>query len=110
MTSSESSLVRLGLDHQHRLVGAGNDEVQLRGLELGLGRVEDVFTVDVADARGADGALERDARQRHGGGCADHRDDIGIDFGVDREHRRDHLHLVVEAAREERAQRPVDQP
>ena len=102
-------LVGFRFDHQHRLLGAGDDEVQLRGLELGLGRVQDVLAVDVAHARGADRAVERDARERHRGGGAEHRRDVGIDFRVDREHGRDDLHLVVEAAREERAQRPVDE-
>jgi hypothetical protein len=64
---------------------------------------------EVAHARGADRALERDARERDRGRGADHRGDVGIDFGVDREHGRDDLHFVVEAVREERAQRPVDE-
>ena len=40
---------------------------------------------------------------------ADHRRDVGIDFRIDRQHRRDDLHFVVEAVREQRAERPVDQ-
>ena len=42
--------------------------------------------------------------------CADHRRDVRIDLGVDRHHRRDDLHVVVEAVGEERPQRTVDQP
>ncbi len=76
----------------------------------GLRRIEDVLAVDVADARGADRTVERDARERHGRGCADHRRNVGIDFGVDRHHRRDDLHVVVEAVRKERTQRAIDQP
>jgi hypothetical protein len=55
------------------------------------------------------GAVERDAGKGHGGGGSDHRRDVGVHLGVAREHRRDDLHFIVEATREERTQRPVDQ-
>ena len=102
-------LLRLGLHHQHRVLGAGHDEVELRLLELRRGRVEDVLAVDVADARGADRAVERNAGERERGGDADHRRDVGIDLGVHRHHRRDDLDFVVEAVGEQRPDRAVDQ-
>ena len=77
--------------------------------ELGLGRVQDVLAVDVADARGADRAVERNAGQRQRRRRADHRGDVGIDLGIDRHHRRDDLHFVVEALGKQRADRTVDQ-
>ena len=45
-------LLRLALDHQHAFGGAGDDEVELAAGELVAGRVEQVFTVGVADAGG----------------------------------------------------------
>ena len=78
-------------------------------VELGLGRVEHVLAVDVADARGADRTVERDAGKRQGRRGADHRGNVGVDFRIDRHHRRDDLHFVVEAVGEQRADRPVDQ-
>ncbi len=78
-------------------------------VELGLGRVEDVLAVEVADARGADRARERDAGQRHRGGRADHRRNVGIDLRIHRHHGGDDLHVVVEAVRKQRTQRTVDQ-
>ena len=56
-------LLRFRFDHQHGRFGAGDDEVELRCLELGLGRVQHVLAVDVADARRADRAVERNARR-----------------------------------------------
>ena len=91
-------LVGLRLDHQHGGFGARDDEVERRGRELGLGRIEHVLAVDVADARGADRPVERDAGQHERRGRADHRRNVGIDFRIDRHHGRDDLHFVVEAS------------
>ena len=102
-------LLRLRLDHQHRVLGAGDDQVELRLLELRRGRVEHVLAVDVADARGADRAVERNAGERQRRRDADHRRDVGIDFRIDRHDRRDDLDFVVEAVREQRPDRAVDQ-
>ena len=98
-----------GLDHQHRSLGAGHDQVHLAGLELGGGRVEDVLAVDVADAGSADGAVERKARDRERRRGADHRRDVGVDLGVQRQHGDDDLDFIHEAIREERADRTIDQ-
>ncbi len=100
---------RLRLDHQDRLRGSRHDQVQLRALELGLGRVEDVLTVEVTHARGADRTVERDAGQRHRRGGADHRGDVGVHFRIDRQDRGDDLHLVVETVGEQRAERSIDE-
>ena len=56
-------LLGLGFDHQHGGFGAGNDEIELGARrELGLAWIEDVLSVDIADARRADGAVEGHAR------------------------------------------------
>jgi hypothetical protein len=63
-------LLGFGLDHQHGGFGAGDDQVQLRILALGLAGVQHVFAVDVAHAGGADRAVERDAGDRQRGAAA----------------------------------------
>ena len=102
-------LVGFRFDHQHGGFRAGDDEVQRRRRELGLGRVQHVLAVDVADARGADRAVERNAREHQRGRSADHRRDVGIDLGIDRHDGRDDLHFVVEAVREQRPDRAIDE-
>ena len=47
-------LLGLGFDHEHRLLGAGDHEVELRVLERLVAGVQQVLSVLVADARGAD--------------------------------------------------------
>jgi len=102
-------LVGLGLDHQHGALGTGHHEVKLRSLQLRGARVQDELAVQVAHPRRADRALERDARDRQRSRGADHGRDVGVDLRVDRQHVDDDLHLVVEAVREKRADRAVDQ-
>ncbi len=102
-------LLGFRLDHQHRGLRAGDDQVHLRLGHLRLGRVQHVLAADVADARRADRAVERDAGDRQRRARADQRRDVGGDLGVERQHVDDDLHLVVEAFGEERPQRPVDQ-
>src|SRR5690606_16766089 len=82
---------------------------QLRFLQLGGGRVEDVLAVLVADLGGADRALERGAGQRQRGRGADQRGDVAVHFRVQRDHLRDDLHFVPVVLGEQRADRAVDQ-
>ena len=103
-------LVGAGLDHQDRLVGAGDDEVEV-GLALGQvrpRRVDDEVAVDLADAHGADGLRERDVGHHQGGGGAVHPEDVVGVHVVDRQRHRHELRLVVPALGEQRAQRAVD--
>ena len=109
MTSSDSSLASR-FDHQHAFAGAGDDQVELRARQLAQGRVQDVFAVDVADARAGDRAHERDARDRQRRRGADHRDDVGVVLEIMAQHGADDLRLVTETRHEERPDRPIDQP
>ncbi|GAB1412061.1 hypothetical protein MASR1M97_07970 [Candidatus Desulfobacillus denitrificans] len=102
-------LLRLGLDHQHGGSGAGDDQVEPAVLELRDRRAQHVLAIDVADAGGADRPVEGNAGEGQRGGDADHGRDVGVDLGVARQHGGDHLHVVVEAVREERADRAIDQ-
>ena len=100
--------VSFGLDHQDGALGAGDDEVKARSLELLGGGVENELVVDVAHAAGADRTAEGDAGDGEGGGGADHRGDVRINGGVRGEDVDDDLDFVEEAVREERADRTVE--
>ena len=102
-------LLGFGFDHHHRVVGGGDDEVEVALLDLVERRVEDVLAVDIADPRRADGPEERHAGERQRGRCGDQCDDVGLVLAVIAQHLGDDVDLVVEALREERADRPVDQ-
>ena len=102
-------LVGLGLNHQHGDIGAGHDQVKRGILQIGQIWVEDILTVDIAHARRAHRAIERDSGQRHGGRSAQQRRNIRRDIRVLRQHRRDDLNLVVETVRKERPQRTINQ-
>ena len=99
----------LGLDHHHGVVGAGDDQVHPAVLHLVERRVEHVLAVDEADAGAADRAHEGRAGDHQGGGGGDQGDDVGIVLEVVGEHGADHLHFVLEALDEQRADRTVDQ-
>ncbi len=105
-----AELFGLALHHQHRAPRAGDDEIELALRELRRPRVEHVLAVDVADARGADRPVERDAADRQRRAGADHRRDVGLHVGVQAQHVDDDLHLVEEAVGEQRPDRAVDEP
>ena len=99
----------LGFDHQHRVGGAGHDEIERALRHFVDHRVEHILAADIADAGGPDRPEEGDAGERQRGGACYHRDDIGVVLHVVGEDGCDDLRLVLEARREERADRPVDQ-
>ena len=96
-------------DHQHRVVGAGDDEIELGFGHLVERRVQHELVVDEADAGGADRAHERRAGNRQRGGGGNHRQNVGIVFHVMRQHGDDDLGLVAPAVGEQRTDRTVDQ-
>ena len=97
------------LDHHDRVARARDDEVELGVGELGVRRVEDELAVDVADAHGADRALERDLADRQRGGRGDGAEDVRVVLVVRREDRDDDLDVVLVALGEQRADRAVRQ-
>ena len=103
-------LLRLRLDHQHGVGGAGDDEIELALRHLVELRIEHVFVVDEADARGADRAHEGHARERQRGRGRHHRQHVGIVLQIVRQRRHDHLGFVAPAVGEQRPHRTVDQP
>ena len=103
-------LVGAGLDHQDRLVGAGDDQVEIGVLEqVLLVGVDDEVAVDLADPDRADRRRERDVRDHQRRGGAVHREDVVRVDVVDRHRHRDQLGLVAPALGEQRADRAVDQ-
>ncbi len=70
------------LDHQHRVLGAGDNQIERRLLELREGGIQDELAVDVADPRRTDGPVERHARERHRRRGADHGRDVRVDLGI----------------------------
>ena len=92
-----------------RVLRAGHDQVQLRLGELLGGGIEQVLAVLPADAGRADRAVERNAGEGERRGGAEERGDVRIDIRIHRQHGRDHLHFVVEAVREQRPDRAVDE-
>ena len=98
-----------GLDHQHGVGGAGDDQVELGFRHLVDMRVEHVFAVDVADAGAADRAHEGHARQRQRGRGGDDRQDVRIVLEVVLDDGDDDLRVVLVAVGKERADRAVDQ-
>jgi hypothetical protein len=65
------------------------------------------LTIDVRDAHGADGAVERDARHHERGRRTVDRRDVVRVLEVGSEDGGDHLHLVAEPLGERRPQRAV---
>ncbi len=103
-------LVRTRLDHRQRFLRADDDQVHLRVLALGEGRIDHELTFDQPDADSADRPEERQRREHQRRGRAvDAEDVVGRDH-VRAEDGADDLHLVAEALRPERPDRPVDHP
>ena len=109
MTSSDRRSASR-LHHEHRVLRAGDDEIELRLLQLRGRRVQNILSVLVADARRADRAHERQPRQRQGSRGAEQRRDIRIDLGVHRQDRRDDLHVASVTRGEQRPNRSIDEP
>ena len=80
-----AELLGFRFHHQHRVGGAGHDQIELALGHLVDLRIEHVFVVDEADARGADRAHERRARQRERRRGRHQRQDVGIVFQIVRQ-------------------------
>ncbi len=102
--------IGLRLHHQHRVLRAGDDEVELRLLQLCGRRVQNILAVLVADARRADRAHERQSGQRQ---AAEAPSSDGISGSISvfiDKHRRDDLHVASVTRREQRPNRSIDEP
>src|SRR5262245_15682882 len=95
--------------HQHRIVGAGDDQIELALDHFVKLRVKNVVTVDDAGTCGADGAHERNAGQGERGGGRDHGNDIGIILKIVRQRGDNHLRVATPAVGEQRTHWPVNE-
>ena len=100
-------LVGAGLDHHDRVLGARDDEVEVRRLDLLVRGERLELALDAADADRGHRALERDVRHAERGRGAEHAEDVGGVLTVGREGQQHELDLAAVALREERADRPV---
>jgi hypothetical protein len=100
---------RAAFDHHHRIGSAGDDDFHSAALVLLERRIGDVVALLVAsDANGGNVLLERDVADRKCGTGGADRDDVAIETGIGRKDRRDDLHVVAEAVREQRADGAID--
>ena len=97
-----------GFDHDDLLIGGGDGHGHLADLALLGGGVDDVFTVDVADADGADRSVPRNIGDRDGDGGTDHGYLLGLAVGVHAHDGVDHADVVAHILREQRADGAVD--
>ena len=79
-------LLGFGFHHQHRVGGAGDDEVELGIDHVVDRRIEHILIVDLADTCRADRTHEGNAGNRQRRGCGDQRDHVGIIFHIVAEH------------------------
>ena len=97
-------------DHGNGFFGARHDDVQGAFIHFVHAGVDDQLAVYERDPDGADGAVERDARDAEGRGHTVHRHDIRVIDAVGRKYGREHLGLVLEPLREQGPDRTVGHP
>ena len=102
-------LLGFRFDHQHRIACTSDDEIELTLRHFVELRIEHVFVVDEADARGADRSHERRDRERECRRRGDHRHDIRIILQIMGVHGGDHLGIAAITFGEQRPDRAVDQ-
>ena len=102
------NLFRTGLDHHDAFGGAHDHQVQFAGALLVIRGIDDEIAIHAADAHCADGAVERNVGDAERDRRAVDAGDIGIVFGIGREHHGDDLGLAAEAFGEQRADGPID--
>jgi len=103
-------LSRACLHHHDRLVGTGDDEVEVTFVRLGEGRVDDVAAVEASHSDGADGAAEGDIADHERSARADGDEGVGLVLSVTRESDGDDLYFVAESLGEKRPERTVGEP
>ena len=102
-------LVGARFDHQDRLFGAAERQVQSAPVTLlGVG-VDHILTVDIADDDRTGRPRPRNVRNGQRDRAADHRIHFGRNVGVHRKAGRDDRDVIVEALGEQRTERSVDQ-
>ena len=96
-------------DHHDRVARPGDDQVELRIGELGVGRVDDELAADATDANRTDRAGERDLADRQRSRGRDRTEHVRLVLLVRRKDRDHQLDVVLVALGEEGADRAVGQ-
>ena len=105
-----ADLERTTLDHHDRIVRTGNDELHVAVLELLQRRIEHPVALNPADADGGDGTTPRRPTRSERVRRRGEREHVGLVLLISRDDVAEHLHFVLEAFREERADGAVDDP
>ena len=98
------------LDHHDGVLGPRYHEIQRRPIQIGERRAENELIVHQTDAHRADGSVEgeiRDSQRRRRPG---NRQNVGIVLTIRGQQETGDLRLAPPAAREQRAQRTIDEP
>ena len=101
-------LLGAGLNHDHLLVGGGHGQIELGGVLLLVGGVEDDLAVHIAHLQAADGAGPGDAGIGQAGGHADHGGHLGRAVPVHAHDGGGDHHVVAEVVGEQGADGAVD--
>ena len=102
-------LVTAAFDHHDAVEGTRHDDVHAAGFVLRQRGVDDVSAVLIApDANRGDVLGERNVGNGEGRAGRAHGQNVGVEFAIDREHRRHDHDVVAEAVFEERTDRAVD--
>ena len=102
-------LRRFSFDHHHCILGCGDHQVAVSGLQLLDRRVGDEAAIDAGHANPGDRAGPRNVARVKGGRATGHREGVGEVFAVGGKHGGDDLDLVAVALGEEGPERTVDQ-
>jgi hypothetical protein len=104
-----AQLFGFGFHHHHRVSRAGHDEVEVAFRHLVELRIEHIFIVDEADARGGDRPHEGHAGEGERRRSGHHGDNVGIVLKIVRQRGDGHLGVAAIALGEQRADGAVDQ-
>ena len=103
-------LIGASFDHENVVACAGYLQVELALLHLGMGRIDDQFTVNQADRDGRHRFLEINVANRQGRGCCRDGQRRHQGLAVAAQRREHNLHGVAEPLREQGPQGSVRQP
>ena len=101
-------LERAALDHDDRIAGSGDGEIDVRKLQLLERGIEDPRAFDAAHPHRRDRAVPWHLRQRQRGRGRGYAEHVGVVLLVGREDVDEDLHFVLEALGEERPDGAVD--
>ena len=102
-------LFGFGFNHHHRVLRTGNNQIKLGLFHVINRRVDDIFAINITNARSANRAHKRRTGQNQRSRRANHAQNVRIVFKVIRDSRQNDLHFMLEAFDEKRADRAVNE-